>query len=173
MGMRITTNMTMSTYRYNLMQSTNRWANAQNKVLTHRNFNSYAEDPAAATHAWRIRRSITETGTHYDNNNDTLARFRIAYSAMEGIKTGIARNATAAEGIDPKELAKAFDAKLAKTTPERAATIILEAVRKGHARVLVGPDAKLLDLIIRATGSGAYQDLFSRVTSRVMPSRSR
>ena len=90
MGMRITTNMTMSTYRYNLMQSTNRWANAQNKVLTHRNFNSYAEDPAAATHAWRIRRSITETGTHYDNNNDTLARFRIAYSAMEGIKTGIA-----------------------------------------------------------------------------------
>jgi NADP-dependent 3-hydroxy acid dehydrogenase YdfG len=89
-----------------------------------------------------------------------------------GVKTGIARNSTAVEGIDPKELAKTFDAKLAKTTPERAAKIILEAVRKGHARVLVGPDAKLLDLIIRATGSGAYQDLFSRVTSRVMPSRS-
>ena len=99
MGMRITTNMTMSTYRYNLMQSTNRWANAQNKVLTHRNFNSYAEDPAAATHAWRIRRSITETGTHYDNNNDTLARFRIAYSAMEGIKTGIADKIAKASSI--------------------------------------------------------------------------
>ncbi len=89
-----------------------------------------------------------------------------------GVKTGIARNSTAVEGLDPKELAKTFDAKLAKTTPERAAKIILEAVRKGHARVLVGPDAKLLDLIIRATGSGAYQDLFSRVTSRVLPSRS-
>ena len=99
MGMRITTNMTMSTYRYNLMQSTNRWANAQNKVLTHRNFNSYAEDPAAATHVWRIRRSITETGTHYDNNNDTLARFRIAYSAMEGIKTGIADKIAKASSI--------------------------------------------------------------------------
>ncbi|MGB8405921.1 MAG: SDR family NAD(P)-dependent oxidoreductase [Mycobacterium sp.] len=86
-----------------------------------------------------------------------------------GVKTGIARNATAVEGIDPKELAKTFDAKLAKTTPEQAAKIILEAVRKGQARVLVGPDAKLLDLIIRATGSGAYQDLFSRVTSRLMP----
>ena len=89
-----------------------------------------------------------------------------------GVKTGIARNSTAVEGLDPKELAKTFDAKLAKTTPERAAKIILEAVRKGNARVLVGPDAKLLDLIIRATGSGAYQDLFSRVTSRVLPTRS-
>ena len=89
-----------------------------------------------------------------------------------GVKTGIARNSTAAEGLDAQELAKTFDAKLAKTTPERAAKIILDAVRKGHARVLVGPDAKLLDLIVRTTGSGAYQDLFSRVTSRVMPSRS-
>lgn len=89
-----------------------------------------------------------------------------------GVKTGIARNSTAAEGIDPKELAKAFDAKLAKTTPERAANIILEAVHKGHARVLVGPDAKLLDLIIRVTGSGAYQDLFSRLISRLMPTSS-
>ena len=99
MGMRITTNMMMSTYRYNLMNSTNSVANSQNKVMTHRNFNSYAEDPAAATHAWRIRRSITETGTHYDNNNDTLARFRIAYSAMEGIKTGIADKIAKASSI--------------------------------------------------------------------------
>jgi NADP-dependent 3-hydroxy acid dehydrogenase YdfG len=90
-----------------------------------------------------------------------------------GVKTAIARNATAVEGLDPAELAKTFDKNLAKTTPERAATIILEAVRKGQARVLVGPDAKLLDLVIRATGSGAYQELFSAFTARVMPSRSK
>ena len=65
-----------------------------------------------------------------------------------------------------------FAAAASSGPAERAAKIILEAVRKGHARVLVGPDAKLLDLIIRATGSGAYQDLFSRVTSRVLPTRS-
>lgn len=99
MGMRITTNMMMSTYRYNLMNSTNSVANSQNKMMTHRNFNSYAEDPAAATHAWRIRRSITETSTYYDNNSDTLARFRIAYSAMEGIKTGIADKVAKASSI--------------------------------------------------------------------------
>lgn len=99
MGMRITTNMMMSTYRYNLMNSNNSVNNSVNKVMTHRNFNSYAEDPASATHAWRIRRSITETSTHYDNNNDTLARFRIAYSAMSGIKTGIADKIAKASSI--------------------------------------------------------------------------
>lgn len=87
-----------------------------------------------------------------------------------GVKTAIARNATAVDGIDPAALAKKFDKSLARTTPERAAKIILEAVRKGHARVLVGPDAKFLDLVIRLTGSGTYQELFSRVTGRLMPS---
>ena len=77
-----------------------------------------------------------------------------------GIKTGIARNMTAAEGIDVKELANTFDKKLAGTTPEKAAKIILEAVRKNKARVLVGPDAKALDMVVRLTGSG-YQRLFA------------
>ena len=79
-----------------------------------------------------------------------------------GIKTAIARNATAAEGLDVAQLAKEFDSKLARTTPERAATIILEAVRKKRARVLVGADAKTLDVIVRITGSG-YQRVFSTV----------
>lgn len=85
-----------------------------------------------------------------------------------GIKTAIARNATAAEGIDVAEMAKAFDTKLAKTSPEKAAKIILEAVRKDRARVLVGADAKVLDVIIRITGSG-YQRLFSSVAKGLIP----
>jgi NADP-dependent 3-hydroxy acid dehydrogenase YdfG len=86
-----------------------------------------------------------------------------------GIKTAIARNATAAEGVDVTELAEFFDKRLASTSPQRAARIILEAVRKNKARVLVGPDAKALDLIVRATGSG-YQRLFAAVLGRIMPS---
>jgi NADP-dependent 3-hydroxy acid dehydrogenase YdfG len=86
-----------------------------------------------------------------------------------GIKTAIARNATAAEGLDAKELAQAFDKKLANTTPERAAKIILEAVRKKKPRVLVGPDAKVLDVVVRLTGSG-YQKLFLRAVMKAMPS---
>ncbi|TQK28357.1 SDR family NAD(P)-dependent oxidoreductase [Arthrobacter sp. SLBN-53] len=86
-----------------------------------------------------------------------------------GIKTAIARNATAAEGIDVAEMAKAFDTKLARTSPEKAAQIILEAVRKDRARVLVGADAKILDVLIRITGSGGYQKLFSSVAKGLIP----
>lgn len=85
-----------------------------------------------------------------------------------GIKTAIARNATAAEGLDPVALAKTFDNKLAKTTPEKAAQIILDGVRKNQARVLVGTDAKILDIIVRITGSG-YQRLFGGVAGRLLP----
>jgi NADP-dependent 3-hydroxy acid dehydrogenase YdfG len=84
-----------------------------------------------------------------------------------GIKTAIARNATAAEGYDADELARTFD-KLARTSPERAAQVILDGVRKKRARVLIGADAKILDALVRLTGSG-YQRLFMTVTGRLMP----
>lgn len=85
-----------------------------------------------------------------------------------GIKTAIARNATAAEGLDSQELARTFDKVLANTSAPRAAKIILNAVRKKKARVLVGPDAKVLDLVVRITGSG-YQRLFSGALAKALP----
>jgi NADP-dependent 3-hydroxy acid dehydrogenase YdfG len=85
-----------------------------------------------------------------------------------GIKTAIARNATAAEGLDPEQLAKLFDKKLANTTPERAAQVILDGVRKNKARVLIGNDAKVLDVVIRLIGPH-YQRLFSTVTGKLLP----
>ena len=45
---------------------------------------------------------------------------------------------------------------------------ILNAVRKKKARVLVGPDAKVLDLVVRVTGSG-YQRLFSGALAKALP----
>jgi NADP-dependent 3-hydroxy acid dehydrogenase YdfG len=85
-----------------------------------------------------------------------------------GIKTAIARNGLVAEGVDAEAQAKFFDERMASTTPRRAAQIILEAVRKNKARVLVGLDAKALDLVVRLTGSG-YQRLFSPVVGRTKP----
>lgn len=85
-----------------------------------------------------------------------------------GIKTAIARNATAAEGLEPQELAKLFDKKLAKTSPETAAKVILDGVRKNKARVLIGNDAKVLDAVIRIVGPH-YQRLFSSVTGKLLP----
>jgi NADP-dependent 3-hydroxy acid dehydrogenase YdfG len=85
-----------------------------------------------------------------------------------GIKTAIARNGLTAEGVDPEAQYRFFDKRLASTTPHRAAEIILEAVRKNKARVLVGQDAVVLDLIVRITGSG-YQRLFAPVLGRMKP----
>src|ERR1700758_2381244 len=85
-----------------------------------------------------------------------------------GIKTAVVRNMTAADGIDVADLAQTFEKKVATTSPEKAARIILDGVRKNKARVLVGPDAKVLDIIVRITGSGAYQRLFTAVTARTV-----
>ncbi|CFV01059.1 short-chain dehydrogenase/reductase [Mycobacterium tuberculosis] len=85
-----------------------------------------------------------------------------------GVKTAIARNATAAEGLDQAELAETFDKRVAHLSPQRAAQIILTGVAKNKARVLVGVDAKVLDLVVRLTGSG-YQRIFPIITGRLIP----
>ena len=85
-----------------------------------------------------------------------------------GIKTNIARNMTTVDGVNKEKLTKTFDRKLANTTPEQAARTILDGVRKNRARVLVGPDARALDLIVRVAGP-RYQRLFSTVMSRMVP----
>ncbi|OHU19172.1 acetoin dehydrogenase [Mycobacteroides franklinii] len=85
-----------------------------------------------------------------------------------GVKTAIARNATAAEGIDVQAAAAMFEKYLANTSPKAAARIILTAVRKKKSRVLVGPDAKALDVLVRVMGA-RYQDLFSVFTALSVP----
>ncbi|MET0197108.1 SDR family oxidoreductase [Rhodococcus sp. RS1C4] len=85
-----------------------------------------------------------------------------------GIKTAIARNATVAENYDQQSVAKFFDAKLAKTTPDQAAKTILKGVEKGKGRVLIGSDAIALDLFQRITGS-KYQRVVATIANRVMP----
>jgi NADP-dependent 3-hydroxy acid dehydrogenase YdfG len=99
-----------------------------------------------------------------------LAKHPVKVTAVHpgGIKTAIARNAIVAEGIDAKEVAESFEKKFAKTSPQRAAQIILAGVHKNKARVLVGPDARLLDLVVRITGSG-YQRLFTAFVRMTNP----
>jgi NAD(P)-dependent dehydrogenase (short-subunit alcohol dehydrogenase family) len=75
-----------------------------------------------------------------------------------GIKTAIARNASAVDGQDAASLAEIFDKKLARTSPDSAAKSILRAVRANRARAVVGLDAKLLDLLVRVLGP-RYQRL--------------
>lgn len=83
-----------------------------------------------------------------------------------GIKTAIARNGRGDAQHDAAEVAAHFDEKLAKTTPEKAAADIWRAVRRRRARVLVGNDAKALDLLVRVAGSG-YQRIITRGSQRI------
>lgn len=95
-----------------------------------------------------------------------------------GIKTAFARNATGVEGLDHAELASVFEEQQAKTTPQRAAQLILEGVRKNKARVLVGPDVKAMDLVVRLTGSrpelllgGPMMSRLQQIVHRLLPKR--
>ena len=65
MGFRITTNMMMNTYRKNLQGSNLKLSDSMDKVMTTRNFNSYAEDPAAAG----------QQQTHYGDSQTLLFLF--------------------------------------------------------------------------------------------------
>jgi len=102
-----------------------------------------------------------------------LAHHPVAVTTVHpgGIKTAIARNATAAEGVDSASLAEWFDTKMARTSPERAAQIILEGVAKNKARVLVGTDAKILDAFVRVSGPGYHRALVALARRALPPSR--
>lgn len=95
-----------------------------------------------------------------------LARHPVAVTVVHPgyVKTAVARNAATAEGVDKTKAVEAFE-KIAITGPERAARIILKAVRKRKARVLVGPDARILDLIVRIAPSH-YHRLLMPLTAR-------
>ncbi len=80
-----------------------------------------------------------------------------------GIKTAIARNATVSGDHDQKATAAFFDRYLARMTSEDAAEVIIEGVRKNKARILVGTDAKILDLSVRLVAS-KYQWVSAKLT---------
>lgn len=85
-----------------------------------------------------------------------------------GIKTAVARSATYAEGIDGKNASSMFDKYLAIHSPEMAAKTITEGVRRKHGRVLIGWEAKFLDLYVRVLASG-YQRISATVERRFLP----
>ncbi len=85
-----------------------------------------------------------------------------------GIKTGISRNGRKSAGQDAGAIDQIFETKLAKTTPEKAAEVIVAGILKDKARVLVGLDAHVLHQVARNLGS-RYQDLIARGARRVLP----
>src|SRR5690606_11060415 len=84
-----------------------------------------------------------------------------------GIRTNIANaakmnNSLLALGMNPEKSARNFN-KLLRCPPEEAARQILEAVQKDKRRLLIGNDAKAIDLIQRILPTG-YQHVTALAT---------
>ena len=85
-----------------------------------------------------------------------------------GIKTAVARNATVVDGQDALTFAEFFDTRLALHSPGMAAQTILKGVRRGHARVVVGWEAKALDVLARIIGP-SYQRIVATAVAKFFP----
>lgn len=83
-----------------------------------------------------------------------------------GIRTNIANAARMGKSENKAGQAAAFD-KLAMTTPEQAARIIVNGIKRNEARILVGPDAKLIDGMQRVLGS-YYMPLVQRFSRKTL-----
>ncbi|MGS0684133.1 SDR family NAD(P)-dependent oxidoreductase [Nakamurella sp. GG22] len=86
-----------------------------------------------------------------------------------GVATAIARNGTVNEGDDPAGSVEIFERRLARTSPERAAEVILRGAARGRPRVLVGADAWAMRLV-GGLSPRAWQRLTATITARRSPS---
>ena len=86
-----------------------------------------------------------------------------------GVKTNIARRARSGanlrESVNMSEVGDRFD-RLARTTPESAAERILRGVERNEPRILIGGDARVLDLLQRLRPA-TYWRLLARVFDRM------
>ena len=78
-------------------------------------------------------------------------RIGVTVAHPGGVATAIARSARAPAGVAPEEIAlrRAASEKMLRMAPERAGEIIVRAVERRRARVLVGADAVIVALIER------------------------
>ncbi|MEO9703241.1 SDR family NAD(P)-dependent oxidoreductase, partial [Marinobacter alexandrii] len=81
-----------------------------------------------------------------------------------GIRTNIANAARMGRSENAAAQRKGFD-KMAMTTPEKAAAIIVKGILKDESRILVGPDAWGIEAINRLLGA-AYQPLVERFSRK-------
>lgn len=82
---RVTTNNTLWQYQNNLNKSANQLYSAMGKMMTGRNFDSYAANPAGATRAFKIYSSLNATNAQAANNQTVINKFSTAYSSLDQV----------------------------------------------------------------------------------------
>ena len=82
---RATTGGVMRSYRSNLMNSFINMNNGRNTVLTQRTFNSFAEDPAAAAKAFRLRKSRMTVESQHNICSDVYRKYQTGIACLQSI----------------------------------------------------------------------------------------
>lgn len=82
---RSTTSGVLLGYRTNLMGSFTTLNKSRDTVLSQRIFNSYAEDPAAAAKAFRLRRSRMAVQSQYDITDSTYRKYQVGWKALDSV----------------------------------------------------------------------------------------
>ncbi|MBJ7287538.1 SDR family NAD(P)-dependent oxidoreductase [Williamsia sp.] len=94
-----------------------------------------------------------------------ISRYPVVVTCVHpgGVKTNIVNNARGVSEMgDTTTIASMFD-KIARSTPDKAASTILKGVDKKRARVLIGADARAFDFVARVVGP-RYQDIAAPLT---------
>lgn len=87
--LRATTNGVLKGYRYNLYTSRYTMDKNRNTVLTQRNFNSYAEDPAAAAHCYQLRRAFQRANSQMSLGESVCRKYDVAWHTMESVLSDV------------------------------------------------------------------------------------
>lgn len=82
---RATTGGVLRSYRTNLMNSFIRDNKARETVRTQRVFNSYAEDPASAAKAFRLRKARMQASSQLDVCKDSFYKYQGAYACLQKV----------------------------------------------------------------------------------------
>lgn len=145
---RATTGGVLRSYRADLMNSFISMNKSRDTVLTQRNFNSYAEDPASASKAFKLRKSRMAVQSQYKINDDSYRKFQTAWSCLDTvdklIDTDNGKSITTLKGMTLKMLNDPTgDARktLSKALDELSETIVQTMNQKyGDNFIFAGAD---------------------------------
>lgn len=82
---RTTTSGVLKSYRYNLNRSSLNYNKAMNTVLTGRNFNTYADDPATAARCFQLRRAYQRVDSQYTVGQSVYSKYQVAWDTLNSV----------------------------------------------------------------------------------------
>ncbi len=88
-----------------------------------------------------------------------------------GISTGIARSARVPRNLSTTSATAQHDRfdTLAETTPQQAARTIVDGIKANRRRILIGNDAKIIDIVSRLLPMRVYELFVSRISPEPTP----